>query len=305
MFKYTVKRALFGALTLFILATITFFLMKSIPGNPFNGDKKLSAQQLAQLNEKYHLDKPVGEQYVLYLKGLLQGDLGVSIARKKNVGDIIFKCAPVTMRLGLVAFCIAVVVGITLGTISALSKKKWVSYFITFFTTLGVSVPSFLLALLLLMLFGVWLRWLPIVGLQTPKHYIMPATAIALYPISMIAKLTRSSMSEVMKQDYMVLAKSKGSSSISVIVKHGLRNALLPVVTYAGPMLAFLFSGSFVVETLFSVPGIGSEFVKSINARDYSMIMGCTIFLGFLIITLNIVTDLVSALVDPRIKLGK
>ena len=197
---------------------------------------------------------------------------------------------PYTASLGLAAFCIALAVGILLGTISAFSKHQWVNNTVAFIATIGVSVPSFLLALLMMILFGVALHCLPIVGLGTWRHYIMPATALALSPIAMISRLTKTSLTEVMKQDYMVLAKSKGTGQVMVIIRHALKNATL-------------LTGSFVVETLFSVPGIGAEFVTSVSNRDYTMIMALTIFYGAFIIICNIVTDLITALMDPRIRL--
>ena len=294
MAKYFGKRLVIGLITLFALATITFFLMHAIPGSPFAGEtSKLPANVKEKLVEQYGLDKPVTEQYVRYLQNAVKGDFGTSLNRKgKAVSDIIMAGIPYTASLGLAAFCIALVVGILLGTISAFSKHQWVNNTVAFIATIGVSVPSFLLALLMMILFGVVLHCLPIVGLGTWRHYIMPATALALSPIAMISRLTKTSLTEVMKQDYMVLA-----------IRHALKNALVPVVTYAGPLLATLLTGSFVVETLFSVPGIGAEFVTSVSNRDYTMIMALTIFYGAFIIICNIVTDLITALMDPRIRL--
>lgn len=305
MAKYFGKRLVIGLITLFALATITFFLMHAIPGSPFAGEtSKLPANVKEKLVEQYGLDKPVTEQYVRYLQNAVKGDFGTSLNRKgKAVSDIIMAGIPYTASLGLAAFCIALAVGILLGTISAFSKHQWVNNMVAFIATIGVSVPSFLLALLMMILFGVALHCLPIVGLGTWRHYIMPATALALSPIAMISRLTKTSLTEVMKQDYMVLAKSKGTGQVMVIIRHALKNALVPVVTYAGPLLATLLTGSFVVETLFSVPGIGAEFVTSVSNRDYTMIMALTIFYGAFIIICNIVTDLITALMDPRIRL--
>lgn len=306
MTKYVFKRLLVGLVTLLALATITFFLMKIIPGSPFAGEANMNAEVKAQLMAKYNLDKSIPEQYFIYMKSAIVGDLGISIQKKGiSVNSIIATGLPVTMRLGATAFCIAMVVGLTLGVVSAFSKRKWVSSFVIFLSTIGVSVPSFLMAILLMMVFGVQLNLFPIVGLSTPMHYVLPATALALYPISMISRLTRSSLQEVMKQDYMVLAKSKGTSSLNVIIKHGLRNALIPVITYAGPLIAVLLTGSFVIETLFSIPGIGREYVMSITNRDYTVIMGMTILFGAFIILANILSDILNAMIDPRIKLGK
>lgn len=307
MFKYTMKRILIGILTLFILASITFFMMKIIPGNPFSQENKvLTPETYAALEVKYGLDKPLAQQFIIYLNNAIHGDFGESISKKGQlVLDIVLRRAPVTAQLGAVSFIIAIVVGVGLGIISALTKKQWVNGLITSFATIGVSIPSFMLALLAMILFGVVLGWLPLVGLKTPLHFIMPSIALALNPISMITRLTRTSLKEEMSKDYIVLAKSKGTPVIWVIIKHGLKNALLPVITYCGPMFAMLITGSFVVESLFSIPGIGAEFTSSVINRDYTLIMGLTLFLGAIVIIMNIVTDVLAAIVDPRIKLGK
>ena len=304
MFKYVLKRVLIGFVTLFVLGSATFFLMKATPGSPVNGErfKSKEAQELAII--RYGLDRPVFEQYTMYLNNLAHGDLGESYVKEGvYVDKTIADTFPVTARLGGVAFLFALVVGITLGTTAALSKRKWVNNVCMFVATIGVSVPSLLLSMFLIIIFGVELRLLPFVGLRTPANYVLPVIALSLYPISMIARLTRSSMLEVMKQDYIILARSKGTSYKMVVIKHALKNAMLPVVTYAGPAFAFMLTGSFVVETIFSIPGTGKEFVSNISNRDYQMIMGLTLFLGALIITFNIITDIVAAMIDPRIKL--
>lgn len=305
MGKYLIKRLLIGAVTLLALATITFFLMHAISGSPFTGDmSKLPVNIQERLVEHYGLDEPVYIQYVKYLGNALRGDFGTSLSRRgRDVADIIASGFPNTASLGAVAFCIAIGVGILLGTVGAFSKQRWVNHAVAFISTIGVSVPSFLLALLLMSLFGVALRWLPIVGLTSWKHYIMPGIALALAPIAMISRLTKTSLMEVMKEDYMVMARSKGTGQVMVIIRHALKNALIPVVTYAGPLLATLLTGSFVIETLFSVPGIGAEFVMSISNRDYTLIMALTTFYGSFIILCNIVTDLITAVLDPRIRL--
>ena len=205
----------------------------------------------------------------------------------------------------MVAFIIAITVGVTLGIVAAFTKRKWVENLVMFVATIGISVPSFLYAMLLMIVFGVILGWLPIIGLKTPLHYIMPAFSLALYPISMITRLVRSSMKEVMKQDYIVLARSKGTPMIKVILGHALKNCLIPVVTYAGPLLAFLITGSFVIESLFSIPGIGSEFVNSVTNRDYTMIMALTILFGSFIIIVNILTEPSGGLYRPESQAGK
>lgn len=307
MLKYTAKRLIIGVITLLVLATITFFLMKIIPGSPFGGElAQLSPEVREKLLAQYNLDKSIPEQFAIYIKNAATGDFGESMTRKGTpVMTIIGRCLPATMKVGAVAFVFAMVVGITLGIVAAFTKHKWVESAVMFLATIGVSVPSFLYALMLMIVFGVVLGWLPIIGLKGPLHYILPSFSLALYPISMVSRLVRSSMKEVMKQDYIVLAKSKGTPMIKIIVKHGLKNCLIPVVTYAGPLLAFLITGSFVIENLFSIPGIGAEFVNSVSNRDYTMIMALTIIFGSFIIIANILTDLLVAAIDPRVKLSK
>ena len=302
--KYIIKRVLIGFVTLFVLASVTFFLMKATPGSPFSLAKYKTPEALAAAEAKYNLDKPLVEQYVIYLKGVAQGNLGESMINTgRSVSYYIKTGFPVTARLGLIAFVLALVGGIALGTGAALSRHKWVNNLCMFVATIGVSVPSFLIAMIMLIVFGVQLHILPFIGLNSPLNYIMPALSLAFYPIAMIARLTRSSMLEVMNQDYIILARSKGTPYKKVVIKHALKNAMLPVVTYAGPMFAFMLTGSFVIESVFSIPGIGSAFVSCFTTRDYPIIMGLTIFLGFLVITFNLITDILSAIIDPRIKL--
>lgn len=307
MFKYIVKRLLLGIFTLFILATIVFFGMKAMPGSPFSRDNKaIPAATMEALNKKYGLDKPVSEQYVVYMKNVIHGDFGVSISKKgQSVTEIIKTRLPVTAKLGVIAFVVSMLVGITLGVISALTNKQWVNSLITILATIGVSVPGFLLAMLMMILLAVNLKLLPVVGLETPASYIMPVLALSFSPISTITRLTRSSLRDVMGSDFITLAKSKGTKESMVVIKHGLKNALLPVITYAGPMFAGMITGSLVIETLFSIPGIGREFTTSISNRDYTLCMGLTILLGALVIIMTLVSDVVSAMVDPRIKVNK
>ncbi|MCD8122064.1 MAG: ABC transporter permease [Clostridiales bacterium] len=307
MVRYVVKRIAVGILTLFVLATVTFFLMHIIPGSPFSGESSnLPPSVVQKLNEKYGLDKTIWEQYLAYMGNVVRGDFGVSIYRKgKSISKIIASGLPYTAKLGLVASVYGIVAGILLGTIAAFTKRKWLTSFIIFISTLGVSVPSFLLGVLLMLLFGVQLRILPFVGLSTPFHYVLPTLCLSFSAVATITRLVKSGMQEVMKQDYMILAKSKGTPDKKVIFRHGLKNAILPVITYAGPMFATLLTGSFVIESLFSIPGIGAEYVNSVTNRDYTMIMALTILYGAMIIAANILTDIVNAMADPRIKLGK
>lgn len=305
MLKYVIKRLLYGAVTLFALMAITFFLMHSIPGSPFAGEmSKLPANVKELMIQHYQLDQPTYVQFISYLKNVLQGDFGTSLVRKgQNVMDIINRGLPYTAKLGACAFCVAMVLGVFLGSVSAFSKKKWVQGLTAFIATIGVSVPSFLFALFLMYVLGVWLKILPIIGLNSPQSFVMPSIALAMSPIAMISRLTKSSLSEELRQDYMILALSKGTGYTKAIFKHALKNAIIPVITYAGPLLATLLTGSFVVESMFSIPGIGAEFVGSVSNRDYTLIMALTIFYGGMVIIANIITDVISALIDPRIRL--
>ena len=305
MLKYVIKRLLYGAVTLFALMAITFFLMHSIPGSPFGGEMdKLPANVKELMIQHYQLDQPILVQFVSYLKNVVRGDFGTSLVLKgQYVMDIITRGLPYTAKLGACAFCVALIVGVGLGSVSAFSKKKWVQGITAFVATIGVSVPSFLFALFLMYLFGVWLKVLPIIGLNSPQSYIMPSIALALSPIAMISRLTKSSLTEELRQDYMILALSKGTGYSKAVFKHALKNAIIPVITYAGPLLASLLTGSFVVESMFSIPGIGAEFVGSVSNRDYTLIMALTIIYGSIVIIANILTDVISAMIDPRIRL--
>jgi len=304
--KYLAKRIVIGAITLLLLMTITFFLMRIMPGSPFASEQPMPPQVFAAFERRYNLDAPLIEQYFCYMKNALRGDLGESFKRVGiSVNSMIKSGAPISIRLGGVAFAISMVVGITFGIISALSKSKIVGGAVQVVSTLGISLPSFLVALMLMIVFGVRIRLFPIVGLTSPRHYVLPAVSLSMYPIAYISKLVRSSLSEVMRQDYIRMAKAKGLSKGKVVLRHALKNAMLPVVTYTGPLIAFLMTGSFVIETIFTVPGIGAEFVKSITNRDYSVIMGMTVYLGSLVVVCNILCDFMCALIDPRVKLDR
>jgi len=305
LLKYSLKRILIGALTLLVLTTVVFVLMKALPGGPFDSDRVTDPRVIAVMERAYNLDKPYHVQYLLYLKDLLHGNLGESFKKSGiMVNDMITRLTPVTMRLGAVALVLSISIGITLGMISALTKKQWLRSLITAFATVGVSVPGFLLALLMIYLFTVYLHWLPTIGLTSWKHYIMPSLALSFSPIAYITRMTRSSLSETLRQDYITLARATGLSKVQVMLRHALKNAMLPIVTYMGPLISNLLTGSFVVETMFAIPGIGREFVSAITGRDYPVIMGLTIFIGAIVILMNLASDIAAAFVDPRIRLG-
>lgn len=293
-----------GILTAFIVATLTFFIMNLVPGGPFLAEKAVTEQAQAALEAKYGLDKPLFIQYLNYMKGLAKGDLGLSIKKRGfTVNTIIKNKFPVSAKLGGIAVLVSVLVGVPLGSIAAYKRGKAPDNTIIVLSTAGIAIPSFLSATLMMYFLSVKLKWLPSLGLNSAASYIMPVVALAIYPTSYISRLMRSSMLDVIGQDYMRTARAKGVSTFSSIFKHALRNAILPVVTYLGPLLASLMTGSFIVEKIFTIPGLGHEFVGAISSRDYPLIMGTTIFLATFIIFMNVIVDIAYAFIDPRIKL--
>ncbi|MCR5545869.1 MAG: ABC transporter permease [Lachnospiraceae bacterium] len=304
MAKYIVKRILFGIATAFIVATLTFFIMNLVPGGPFLSEKAVTPAAQEALEAKYGLDKPLFQQYLTYMGDLVHGDLGDSLKKRGfTVNRIIETKFPVSAKLGGIAMLVAFFLGVPLGCIAAYKRSKLVDNIIIVFSTAGIAIPSFLSSTLLMYIFSTKLGLLPSLGLSEPKSYIMPVIALALYPTCYIARLMRSSMLDVIGQDYMRTARAKGVSTFLMIFKHALRNAILPVVTYMGPLLASLMTGSFIIEKIFTIPGLGHEFVGAITSRDYPLIMGTTIFLATFIIIMNVVVDILYAFIDPRIKL--
>lgn len=304
MAKYIVKRVAMGIFSVFIVATLTFFIMNLVPGGPFVAEKSISKAAQQALAEKYGLDKPLGAQYLNYMNSLIHGDMGLSLKQRgRTVNQIIFSKLPVSARTAGLAVLVALCVGIPLGCISAYNRGKWADNLIIVLATCGIAIPSFISSVVLLYTFGMNLKILPTVGLNEPAAYIMPVTALAIYPTAYITRLMRSSLLDVMGQDYMRTARAKGLSQGKSLFKHALRNAILPVVTYLGPALAYTLTGSLIVEKIFTIPGLGDSFVSSITGRDYMVIMGTTIFLATLIITMNVIVDIVYKIIDPRIKL--
>ena len=301
MAKYVVKRVLLAILTIFIVSAITFFSMYAIPGGPFSSEKALSPAVMAALEARYGLDQPVPVQYVNYMSRLLfHHDFGVSLKTGRDVFETITTGMQVSAKLGLSAAAVAIAFGLVLGSVAALNRGKVIDRIIVFFTTLATSAPSFVLATLLLLIFSIKLGWVPAWSAQN-QSYVLPVISLCMYPMAYITRLTKTSMLDALNQDYIRTARAKGVASYKVIFKHALRNALIPVVTYVGPMVAFIITGSMVVETIFSTGGLGSYFVTSINNRDYTLIMGVTIFLAILMVTANLITDIVYKLIDPRI----
>ena len=299
--RYICKRALLALLTVFIIAAITFFSMNAIPGGPFSKEKAPSAAVQAVLEERYHLNEPVGKQFLLYLEGLMQGNFGISTKTGREISTTIFDSFSISAKLGGYAALAAVIMGLVLGSVAALNRGKAADRIIIFFTTLFVAVPSFIMATLLLLVFCLQLNWFPIFSTEN-QSYFLPVVALMLSPMSYITRLTKSSMLDVLGQDYIRTARAKGVKERIVIFKHALKNALIPVITYVGPMTAYILTGSMVVESVFTTGGLGTKFVQGISNRDYPMIMGTTIFLATLMVTMTLISDLVYKIVDPRIK---
>ncbi len=306
MAGYLIKRVLMALLALLIITCVTFVVMNLVPGGPFLSEKAPSPEVLAALEAKYGLDKPLGEQLFNYLKDLLHGDLGVSFRMQKNrpVTTIIGEMFPISAKVGVFAVLNAVILGIPLGCLAAYNRGKPIDSILRVIMTLGISIPSFVVATLLLVLFSVNLKILPGTGLASWKNYLMPCFALSFYPMCYIGRMTRSSMLDAINADYIRTARAKGLPSRKIIFKHALRNSLIPVVTYIGPMTAYILSGGFVVETVFSIPGLGRYFIQSILNRDYPIIMGTTIFLAAFVIIMNLLVDVLYKVIDPRISLG-
>ena len=301
MTRYVIKRVLLAILTVFLISAITFFVMHMVPGGPFNREKALDPATIAALEARYHLDKPLPEQFLLYMGNLLKGDFGVSLKNGRNITDIIKDSFPVSAKLGLMAISLALVCGVIFGSLAALMRNKWPDRLIVFFSTLFTAVPSFVLATLLLLVFAIKLEWFPVWS-ATEVHYTLPVIALSAYPMAYTTRLAKTSMLDALSQDYIRTAKAKGVNRWKVIFKHALRNSLIPVITYAGPQIAYIITGSMVVETIFTVGGIGSKFVSAITNRDYTLIMGTTIFLATLMVFATLICDLLYKVVDPRIK---
>ena len=303
MLFYIVKRILLAILTIWIVITVTFFVMHAVPGGPFMSEKAISKEAQAALEAKYGLDKPLMEQYVTYLRDIVtKFDFGPSLKQRgRMVIDIIMDGMKTSAKLGVIAACSAAVLGIVLGAVAPIRRNTVLDKTIMVITTAFVSMPSFIMGSFLLIIFSVRLGWVPANG-ASQGGLILPVITLALYPMSYITRLTRSSMLDVLGQAYIRTARAKGVSYWRIIFGHALKNSLIPVITYFGPMLAFIVTGSMVVEQIFAVPGIGRQFVSSITNRDYTMIMGTTIFLASLIVIMNLVSDLLYKVVDPRIE---
>ncbi|SMO36112.1 ABC transporter permease [Melghirimyces algeriensis] len=311
MLRYVGGRLLLLLITLWLISTMTFVLMHSIPGDPFTSEKKLPEQTLKALKAKYNLDKPLPQQYLLYIKNLATGDLGISIKTpNRTVNEMLEDGFPVSARLGLQAIVIASLAGIVMGMIAAVRQNRPADMILMFIAVLGISIPSFVLGPLLQKYFGLKWELFPLAQWGDGfwgefKFTVLPSIALAFTPLALVTRLMRSSMLDVLGNDYIRTAQAKGLPPLRVLTRHTLRNAIIPVVTIMGPLVVGILTGSFVIEKIFSIPGIGKYFVESISTRDFSVIMGVTIFYSGLLILMNFFVDLVYGLIDPRIKLGE
>ena len=303
MSKYLLKRMALMLITLFMITLLTFILMHAVPGGPFNGEKQVSKAVMDALNTKYKLNDPLWKQFLDYLSGLIRFDLGPSFKYQgKTVNDFIINGLPYSARLGAVTLVFVLLASIPMGIISALRNGKWQDMLLMAVATIGVTIPSFVIATALIYIFSFKLSWTPVYGVDSWKGYILPMIAMGGYSVSFLARLMRSSLLDVMGQDYIRTARAKGISETRVIVKHALRNALIPVITVLGPTVANLLTGSFVIEKIFAIPGMGGYFVNSVTQRDYTTIVGMTVFYAAFLIAMVFIVDLFYCLIDPRIR---
>ncbi len=306
---YIGRRLIYAALTVFVLVTVTFLLMHMLPGNPFSGQKTLRPEVEAALTEKYGLDKPIAEQYGIYLSDVIKGDLGTSLVSGRAVTDIIGQAFPVSLELGIRALVFALLIGFSLGILAAVRQGTAWDTGAMILALIGVSIPSFILGALLQYFLGTVLfqatgvHVFAVIGWNAENSKILPSFALAFSAVAVISRLMRSSLIDVMNQDYIRTARVKGLSRSKIVLHHGLRNAVMPVITALGPLVAVLFTGTFAIENVFSIPGLGRYFVDSIRANDYPVIIGTTLFFGTFLVLCNLVVDVINSLIDPRIKL--
>ncbi len=303
MTRYILKRIGMMLITLFMIVLLTFILMHSVPGGPFTTEKQVAPAVLKALEAKYHLDDPLWKQFIDYVKGLVTFELGPSFKfTGKTVNDFIENGFPFSATLGLITLVFVLLTALPMGVVAALRNGRWQDMVAMALATLGVTIPSFIIAPTLIYFFSYVLAWCPTYGVDTWQGYILPVIALGGYSISFLARLMRSSLLEVMGQDYIRTARVKGISEMRVVFKHALRNALIPVITVLGPTIANLLTGSFVIEKIFAIPGMGSYFVNSVTQRDYTTIMGMTVFYAAFLIVMVFVVDVFYCLIDPRIK---
>ena len=305
MIGYITRRLISALPVLWIIASQTFVLVRIVPGGPFDAEKNLPPEVVANIKAKYHLDRPVGEQYVLYMTRLMHGDLGVSYKYvNRTVNDILADAFPVSLELGCLGLLLAVCVGVPLGTVAAVNRGKAEDVVAMFLATAGISVPGFVIGALLIFVFGIWLKILPVALWEHGRSMILPAVTLAASPAAYIARLTRASVLDVLDKDWVRTARSKGLSNTSTVIKHVLRNALVPVATVLGPLTAILITGSFVVEYIYAVPGMGRFFITAVGNRDYDLIIGTTLIFAVLLIISNAAVDIIYQILDPRMQLN-
>lgn len=302
MLKYFIKRILLALLTLFCIIAITFFAMNAVPGGPFDSEKASSPEVKAVLMERYNLDKPLPVQFVNYLGNLIKGDFGVSLKTGRDVRDVISQSFSVSLKIGIYAIIVAIIFGILFGAIAAAFANRWPDRIIISLTSIFVSVPSFVIASILMLVFCLTLHLVPVWSAENPS-YILPVISLAIFPMANIIRYTKTSMLDTLNQNYIRTARAKGVKEWKVIFKHGFKNACIPLITYIGPMVAGVLTGSVVIETVFTIGGLGQQFVIAITNRDYTLIMGITIFLAAIIVLMNLLSDLLYKVVDPRITL--
>ncbi|WP_372368065.1 ABC transporter permease [Candidatus Uabimicrobium sp. HlEnr_7] len=304
MFRYIVKRVLGIIPVLLVIITITFFLVRFAPGGPFSSEKQLPDEIIKNLEKKFHMDQSLPVQYLYYLAMISGGDLGPSMKyHNKSVNDIIGETFPVSLRIGFLAMLIAIFIGTTVGFIAALHHNSTIDYMCMSFAILGISVPNMVLGPILAVFFGVYLGWLPVANWGGYSHYVLPVTTLSCYYIAIVARISRGSMLEVINQDYIKTARSKGLSNWTIVTRHAIKGALLPIISYCGPASAFIITGSIVIEQIFGIPGVGRHFIMGAIDRDYTMVMGTVILVSLLVMCFNLLADIAYCLVDPRINL--
>ncbi len=304
MLRFIAVRLLQTIPVLFVVATVTFFMVRSVPGGPFDTEKVVAPEIKRQLESYYGLDKPLWQQYTDYMVRLCQGDLGPSLKyTNRTVKEMIFETFPVSMRLGLMSLAIALVLGISAGVMAALKPNTWLDYFCSSVSVLGICLPTFVTGPILVLVFALNLRWFNASGLFEARDYILPAVALGFAYAAYVSRMTRGGMLEVMHQDYIRTARAKGASEARVVLRHALRGGLLPVVSFLGPAAAGIMTGSFVIESIFQIPGIGRHFVTSVFNRDHTMVIGTALFFAALLVVLNLVVDLVLVWLNPKLKL--
>jgi oligopeptide transport system permease protein len=303
MLVFLVRRTLTIFATLFVLATITFFLLRVVPGGPFDSDKALPPDIKANVEAKFGLDKPLAEQYVSYLLGMVRFDFGPSFRYiGRDVTEIISDTLPTSMELGLYSLALAIALGLPLGILSAYKQNTWIDFSAMFLAVAGISLPSYFVGAILIYVFSLQLNWFPPALWEEWVHKVLPTITLGTRPAALIARLTRAALLESIRSDYVRTARAKGLSEGKVILKHALRNSLIPVITLIGPLAAYVLTGTFVIEFIFAIPGMGKYFIDAVTNRDYPLIMGVTMVFGFMLTTANLLVDLAYALIDPRIR---